>query len=46
MNPKQKSSGYIMNRQPMERSSYSAQYLNYGSVPTYNHKADSLPQFP
>ena len=28
----------------MERSSYSAQYLNYGYVPTYNHKNDSIPQ--
>jgi hypothetical protein len=28
----------------MERSSYSAQYLNYGYVPTYSHKVDSVPQ--
>lgn len=28
----------------MERSSYSAQYLNYGYVPTYSHKVDSVAQ--
>ena len=28
----------------MERSSYSAQFLNYGYVPTYCHSNDSVPQ--
>lgn len=29
----------------MERSSYSTQYLSYGYIPTYCHKADSVVQF-
>ena len=28
----------------MERSSYSAQYLNYGYMPTYSHKPDNVAQ--
>ena len=28
----------------MERSSYSAQFLNYGLVPTYSHKIENVPQ--
>jgi hypothetical protein len=42
---KHKKDSYSLNRQPMERSSYSTQFLNYGYVPTYSHKADSVPQF-
>jgi hypothetical protein len=26
----------------MGRSSYSAQYLNYGYIPTYSHKAEGM----
>lgn len=30
----------------MPRSSYSAQYLNYGHIPTYKHKGDGVQPFP
>lgn len=36
----------MANRQPMPRSSYSAQYFNYGYMPTYAYKPDETKQFP
>ncbi len=46
MSSKPKNNSYCLNRQPMPRSSYSAQYLNYGHIPTYTYKADGVAPFP
>jgi hypothetical protein len=35
---KDKRSSYSANRQPLPRSSYAAQYLNYGHLVPYAHK--------
>lgn len=46
VSPKHKNNSYIVDRQPMPRSSYSAQYLNYGNISTYSYKPDITPTFP
>jgi len=43
---KEKKNSFSLNRQPMPRSSYSAQYLNYGHIPTYSYKPDTIRQSP
>jgi hypothetical protein len=43
---KEKKNSFSLNRQPIPRSSYSAQYLNYGHIPTYSYKPDTIRQSP
>ena len=43
---KEKKNTFSLNRQPIPRSSYSAQYLNYGHIPTYSYKSDNIRQSP
>lgn len=42
--PHPKRSSYSANRQPLPRSSYASQFLNYGQLPSYSHKPSSLLQ--
>jgi len=38
VNPKERSKVYIPNSQPMTRSSYGCEFLNYGTLPVFNYK--------
>lgn len=40
--PHPKRNSYSANRQPLPRSSYASQFLNYGQLPSYSHKPSSL----
>lgn len=43
---KDKRSSYSANRQPLPRSSYAAQFLNYGHLAPYAHKPSAVRQEP